>query len=87
MSLVRKADWQLTALARTRSSPNAIIVISDSKMPVPTNALANHIAISVSDAEAAVKWYKEVLGLRELVPLQRISTSSPESGPTLKKSG
>jgi predicted enzyme related to lactoylglutathione lyase len=55
-------------------------------MSAPTNALANHIAISVGDAEAAVKWYKEVLGLREVAPLQKISLSDPKSGATLRKS-
>ncbi|KAF5003206.1 hypothetical protein FDECE_10224 [Fusarium decemcellulare] len=34
----------------------------------------NHVAISVPDAAAAVKWYTEVLGFRVLVPL---STSKP----------
>jgi catechol-2,3-dioxygenase len=55
-------------------------------MPALTNTLANHIAISVSDGEAAVKWYKEVLGLREIVPLQTFSASGPQSDPTLKRS-
>ncbi|KAH0835276.1 putative glyoxalase family protein [Fonsecaea pedrosoi] len=55
-------------------------------MPAVTNALANHIAISVSDGEAAVKWYKEVLGLREIVPLQTVSASGPDRGPTLRQS-
>ncbi|OAG35134.1 hypothetical protein AYO21_10701 [Fonsecaea monophora] len=54
-------------------------------MPAVTNALANHIAISVSDGEAAVKWYKEVLGLREIVPLQTVSASGPDRGPTLRQ--
>ena len=55
-------------------------------MPALANALANHIAISVVDGEAAVKWYKEVLGLRELIPLRTLSASGPQSRPTLKKS-
>ncbi|TLS30910.1 hypothetical protein PpBr36_02593 [Pyricularia pennisetigena] len=48
------------------------------------NALFNHIALSVPDAQAAVDWYTKLFGLEVLVPVITQKATDPD-GPTLRK--
>ena len=76
-----EVTWELTTrrsgVSLTYSCP---IFHSSSFMSTNLALHLNHVAVSVSDIDAAVKWYTEVLGFRQLKPKVTLKRAEEPNG-------